>query len=26
MSSCPQDLNPTNGPDRMPKDVHYRVF
>ena len=26
MSSCPQDLNPTNGPNRLPKDVHYRVF
>ncbi len=26
MSSCPQDMNPTNGADRMPKDVHYRVF
>ena len=26
MSCCPQDLNPTNGPDRTPQDVHYRVF
>jgi uncharacterized protein YcgI (DUF1989 family) len=25
MSSCPQDINLTNGSDRMPKDVHYRV-
>ncbi len=25
MSCCPQDINLTNGPDRTPKDVQYRV-
>ncbi len=26
LSSCPQDMNPTNGADRTPKELEYRVI
>ena len=25
-SACPQDMNNTNGPDAIPKDVHYQII